>query len=256
MDQQQVDRAAEELARLGARYWAGEAEIVAAFFDQPRSKEEHIRWLRLQVYKEMYGSGLLANPGGIIQGLVQRLQDQFPRSESREGRQTFSRTAMVLQQEFDHFMRFADLLEEISGEEIRFEELKRYQMPEDRGLQEVRSRFRESAGDLAEAAIDFTEGGRSAIFWVGMKQKGDEFLDGVARVCNRVFTDELEHQEHGAGEVAAVAKTEEDWARVGEMVEAICQQRLRMRNEMFGFPVTGERLQEIAQGKIEPLAIG
>ena len=256
MDQHQIQESERELARLGERYWAGEAEIVSAFFDQPRSKEEHTRWLRLQVYKEMYGSGLLANPGGIIQGLVERLQEQFPRSESREGRQTFSRTAMVLQQEFDHFMRFADLLEELTGEEVRFEELKKYQMPEDRGLQEVRRRYRETAGALGEAAIDFTEGGRSAIFWVGMKQKGDQFLEGVARVCTRVFTDELEHQEHGAGEVAAVAKTEEDWARVREMVEAICQQRLRMRNEMFGFPVTEERLREIAQGKIEPLAIG
>ena len=85
-------------------------------------------------------------------------------------------------------------------------------MPEDRGLQEVRRRYRETAGALGEAAIDFTEGGRSAIFWVGMKQKGDQFLEGVARVCTRVFTDEREHREAGAGEVAAVARAEEDWA--------------------------------------------
>ena len=38
------------------------------------------------------------------------------------------------------------------------------------------------------------------------------------------------------------------------MVTEICMQRLRMRNEQFGFPVTEERLQEIAEGKIEALS--
>jgi hypothetical protein len=39
------------------------------------------------------------------------------------------------------------------------------------------------------------------------------------------------------------------------MVQAICQQRRRMRNAMFGYPVSQERLRTIAEGKIEPLRI-
>ncbi len=255
MDQQEIQRESEELAELGKRYWAGEAEIVSAFFERPHTKEEHLRWLRLQVYKEMYGSGLLANPGGIILGLVERLWEQHAKLESQVGREEFLHTSLVLHQEFSHYAMFADLLEELSGEKINFQALPKYQTSEDRKLQEVRSHCRETAGDLGEAAIDFTEGGRSAIFWVGMKLTGDPFLEKVAGVCAQVFTDELEHQEHGAGEVPQAAKTPEDWQRVRDMVSAICRQRLRMRNEMFGFPVSEERLQEIAEGKIEPLPV-
>ena len=127
MDQQEIQRESEGLAELGKRYWAGEAEIVSAFFERPHTKEEHLRWLRLQVYKEMYGSGLLANPGGIILGLVERLWEQHAKLESQVGREEFLHTSLVLHQEFSHYAMFADLLEELSGEKIDFQELPKYQ---------------------------------------------------------------------------------------------------------------------------------
>ena len=48
-----------------------------------------------------------------------------------------------------------------------------------------------------------------------------------------------------------VAQTETDWALAKEMVTAISMQRLYMRNEEFSFPITSERIEEIAQGDIE-----
>jgi hypothetical protein len=36
---------------------------------------------------------------------------------------------------------------------------------------------------------------------------------------------------------------------MGQGARKLCQQRLRMRNEMFGFPLTEERLKEIEEGK-------
>jgi hypothetical protein len=255
MEQLQIQEAAKELAELGARYWAGEAEIVSAFFCKPRSKEEHIHWLRLQCYKEMYGSGLVANPEGIIYGLVERLRKSFPLLESQVGRHDFRHVAEVLYQEISHYCLFADILEELTERKVRLQELATYQFSEDRKLQEVRGHCRRTEGELGELAIAFTEGGRSAIFYAGMKLKGDPILEKVAKACSQVFQDELEHQEYGAEGVERVAKSREDWEKVRRMVEAICQQRLRMRNEMFGFPVSEKRLQEIALGKIEPLHI-
>ena len=255
MNQEQAQEASQNLSELAARYWAGEAEIVSAFFSQPRSREEHIRWLRLQCNKEMYGSGLLSNPEGIIFGLVERLRESLPLLDTQVDRSEFRRTAQVLFEEFSHYCLFADILEEVTGSKLSPQDLAGYQLSEDRKLQEVRQHYRQTEGALGECAIAFTEGGRSAIFYVGMQLQGDPLLDKVAAACTRVFQDELDHQEHGARGLEQVARTEEDWEKVRRMVEDICQQRLRMRNEMFDFPVPAARLQEIAEGKIEPLSI-
>ena len=88
-----------------------------------------------------------------------------------------------------------------------------------------------------------------------MKLKGDPLLDQVAKAFSEIFDDEVEHQESGAEDLERVAKTEEAWEKAGHMVQQICQQRLRMRNEQFGFPISDERLREIIDGKIAPIHI-
>ena len=49
MTEQQTREALEEISRYAARFWAGEAEIARAFFSEPRTREEHIRWLAVAV---------------------------------------------------------------------------------------------------------------------------------------------------------------------------------------------------------------
>ena len=66
-----------------------------------------------------------------------------------------------------------------------------------------------------------------------------------------MYGDEVDHAAHGADNLNAVAGTEEDWTLAKEMVTEISMQRLRMRNEEFGFPLTDERLLEIAEGQVE-----
>ena len=36
----------DELVAIASPYWAGEFEVVRTYFSQPRTKQEHIRWLR------------------------------------------------------------------------------------------------------------------------------------------------------------------------------------------------------------------
>ena len=120
----------------------------------------------------------------------------------------------------------------------------------------MRQASREREGRLGELAIAFTEGGGSSFFYVGRNIGGDPMSDQIAEACRVVFNDELEHGEHGARDLEEALETEAEWASVREMVIAICQQRLRMRYEMFGLPIDEERIAEVTDGKIEPLRIG
>jgi hypothetical protein len=79
--------------------------------------------------------------------------------------------------------------------------------------------------------------------------------DAIARACETVYLDELEHGEHGALDLERELDSEEDWAKARDLIVQICQQRLRMRYEMFGLPIDEGRIAEITAGKIEPLAV-
>ena len=254
MTEQEAREALEEISRYAARFWAGEAEIARAFFSQPRSREEHIRWLRLQCFKELYGSGLSASGKGLILELVDETVDGYQGLEKSVDRHAFLRTTEILYEEMKHYVVFADLLEELSGAVPEPEALKQHQLPEDLKLAEVRASFRGEARGLGVLASHFTEGGAAAIFREGMNSKGDPISDRIAYACGQVYEDEVDHQDSGAQGLESAAQSPEDWARVREMVTEICMQRLRMRNEQFGFPVTEERLQEIAEGKIKVLS--
>jgi hypothetical protein len=255
MDATRKSQLAKDLNDLGLCFWAGEAEICRQFWGEQRSNEEQTHWLRLQVYKEMYGSGLVGNPGGIIRGFLEDLRERVGTAETSAQREDFERSLRVLREEYNHFKLFADVLESVSGEPIRHEQLKGWQIDADRELQQVRQSLRESAGDLAELAIAFTEGGGSAFFLVGQALTGDPVASQIAKACKTVYMDELEHGEHGALELEKEIDSEEDWVRVREMIVTICQQRLRMRYEMFGLPVDEARILEITEGKIEPLPV-
>ena len=238
---------------MGQRFWAGEAEICRQFWGEPRSPEEQAHWLRLQVFKEMYGSGLTANPGGLIRAFLEELRDQVGDAETKDQRDDFERSLRVLREEYNHFKLFADVLESVTGEPVRNDQLAGWQLPEDRKLHGVRQSMRESAGRLGELAIAFTEGGGSSFFLEARKISGDPLSEQIAAASAIVYADELEHGEHGALELERELDTEEDWASVREMVVSICQQRLRMRYEMFGLPIDEDRIAEVTEGKIEPL---
>jgi hypothetical protein len=90
---------ARELSELGQRFWA----ISRQFWSQPRRPEDQVRWLKLQCFKEMYGSGLHANPDGIIRGLIDQLRDGIEGVETKEGRNEYERNIRVLREEITHY---------------------------------------------------------------------------------------------------------------------------------------------------------
>ena len=255
MDAQRKSELAGELTEMGRRFWAGEAEICRQFWGVPRTNEEQAHWLRLQVYKEMYGSGLTGNPGGLIRAFLEELTEQVGQAETKADRDEFERSLRVLREEYNHFKLFADVLESATGSPVHHSDLKGWQIDEDRDLQAVRQGIREREGHLGELAIMFTEGGGSAFFLVGRDLKGDPISEQIARASDTVYTDELEHGEHGALDLAGELHTEKEWAKARAMIVSICQQRLRMRYAMFGLSIDEARIAEITAGQIDPLPV-
>ena len=108
MDEQRKRQLADDLNDLGRHFWAGEAEVCRAFWSQPRTAEEQAHWLRLQVFKEMYGSGLSASPEGLIRGYLDELRDKLERVDTRADRDQYERELQLVRQEFSHFRLFAE----------------------------------------------------------------------------------------------------------------------------------------------------
>ena len=89
MDDQRKRELAGGMNELAQRFWAGEAEICRRFWGAPRTTEEQAHWLRLQVYKEMFGSGLSGHADGIIRGFIEKLSASLPHAQTKEQRNEF-----------------------------------------------------------------------------------------------------------------------------------------------------------------------
>jgi hypothetical protein len=53
------------------------------------------------------------------------------------------------------------------------------------------------------------------------------------------------HKETGARALAAVVKTETGFKRAARIIAEVSSQRLRMRNEQFGFPLSEKEVQAL-----------
>ncbi|MSQ28639.1 MAG: hypothetical protein EXR51_10980 [Dehalococcoidia bacterium] len=235
-----------DLLRYASRWWAGEAEVVHTFFSRTRTPGEHLRWLRMQAFKE-----LQPKPEGLIERLVLQLKDGFYTLEEKTNRTEYLETIDFLLEEFRHYVLFADVIDAITGSKLTTEELAGYEVPEETRLAAMRRDYIQKHGQLARAASSFCEGGGASLFYEGMQISGDPVSDSIAAACRSVYEDEMDHAHHGVEMMVQAASTEEDWKLAEEMVAAISRQRLRMRNQQFGFPLGEARLAEIAEGKIE-----
>lgn len=245
MDEIEARKRGMELLEFASRWWAGEAEVAHTFFAKPHAPQEHLRWLRLQACKE-----LQPRPNGIIIRNIEKLRDEYPTLDKGVARRRYLGTMQFLLEEFRHYVLFADIVDQITGGGLTPEELAAYDLPEERNLRMLRQSAFDRHGDLARCASSFCEGGGASIFYEGMQTGGDPISDQIAAACASVHQDETDHARHGVEELVGIAKTEEAWEIARELIQAISRQRLRMRNEQFGFPLSEDRLTGIGQGRI------
>jgi hypothetical protein len=227
-----------ELVALAAPSWAGEAEIVRSYLAHHRSVAGDVRFLAAQACKET------------------RLLRALPlerRAESLAGASVEDHPEgappVKFAEEIKHYRLLAGLVEELTDEPVTLQGLR--ELPAETRLQALRAPYR-AGTPLERAVVNFTEGGGGAIYAVLAELDATPFDRRMAAVFREILDDEVFHGPAEIHNVARYARGDDDWRHAADLVRQICRHRLDMRNEMFGFPLSEARLDEIAAGGIEP----
>ena len=241
------------LVDLAAPYWAGEAEVVWTYFQNPkRTKETDLLWLRRQCFKEIWGSGVGDKKKGLFQGPVAYLSAVFDKIDSEVDRHEVLDVIDDLRTEFFHYCLFADVYDFLSGERLNPQQLTGWAADDE--LARLRYEYREQRGRLGYFAVRFTEGGYCSMYSAGMRLAGSgELNDRIAKACAQVYNDEVGHMRAGFVGLSRQELSPAEWDEIAAMTTRILLQRIHMRNEQFSFPLLAERIRAIDAGDIEPI---
>jgi len=245
---------AASLRALADRYRRAEAEIIKAYFARPRTKEQHIHWLKAQAFKEY----------SAIKPLLKMTASFYARFDGDVDRHEFEEVAEKLAEETKHARLVMDLLEEISGKKVAPRDL--VWMAEDRELARVRARYsktfaallhgsddpsdkemRRKDEELERAAVTLTEGGGGALYEACIRLKKGTMEKKIAAAFREIHDDEIDHKNAGARHLVKLVRTRTDYERAAEIIREISRQRLRMRNEQFGFPLSAAELRDMEE---------
>jgi hypothetical protein len=224
-------------------YWEAEGEIAKRFFAKA-TKDDHIFYLRAQLWKELHPVD------GYFNGLhkeLANLVEMFPRVDKDVDRHQFHFSMMQLTQEFNHYVVLADILEYLLGRKIAADDT--VQLPEEKKLGDMRRRYVTSGSAIDRVAVGLTEGGGARLFREGAKLKGNKLATMTARAMKVIYDDEKDHYRVMASEAAEMIKSAKDLARVQSTTRDISRQRVAMRNEMFRRPMTESQIENFIQKK-------
>jgi len=240
------------LKRLAQGYADAERAVIVAFFKKPREPKDHLGWLKAQGFKEY----------SAIKPIIDALTALYPKIDRGIDRHDYAELTGKLADETKHARLVMDLVQDISGKKIEPRDLT--WLPEDRKLAKVRAKFSKSYATLLHgsgklnsreikrkdeglerAAITLTEGGGGALYLVCSKLKKTGVEAKIARVFHEILLDEVGHKDSGARALGGQIKSDADCKRAAEIIAAVCGQRLRMRNEQFGFPLNKFQLAEL-----------
>ena len=250
----QMNSYVRSLLKLAENYRRAEGEVVKAYFREPRNKKSHIRWLEAQAFKEY----------SAIRPLLELLTSLHADLDRAIDRHEYEGLAEKLEEETKHMRLIVDLLEEIGGK--RLTPKSRPWLAEDRKLAKVRARYsRTYAGllhgseklngreirrkdeALERATITLTEGGGGALYEVCNRLKKGRIEKKIAAAFREIHSDEVEHKNVGARGLVGLVRNRSDYMRAAEVIREVSSQRLRMRNEQFGFPLSEEQLRALDQ---------
>jgi len=249
-----VNRYVKRLSKLAAAYRAAEVAVIAAFFRKPRNKKDHLKWLSAQAYKEY----------SAIKPIFTALAKLYPEVDRGIDRHDFAELTEKLADETKHARLVMDLLEEIRRKKTTFADLP--WLPEDKKLARIRARYSPSYATLLHgtgsiktkeirrrdealerAAITITEGGGGALYLVCSKLKRNRFEEKIARAFKEILLDETEHKDAGGRSLDALIRSRAAYLRAARIITEVSSQRLRMRNEQFGFPLSEARVAALDQ---------
>jgi hypothetical protein len=227
----------QELIATALPYWEAEAAIVRRFFHSKPKPEDHVFWLKAQLWKELHPVD------GYFTGLQKELHNlaaSFGEIDKTIGRHQYHSLLEQLTQEFNHYVLMADILEYLLGHPVSAEDT--FQLPQEKKLGDLRRSYVNSAFAVDKAAVLVTEGGGARMFREGRKVKGGRLERMIARAMEVVYQDERNHYKEAARQAARAVKNKADLARMKRAVREVSLQRVHMRNEMFKEPLTSDEV--------------
>jgi hypothetical protein len=227
-----------ELIATALPYWEAEATIVRRFFKNKPTREDHIFWLKAQLWKELHPVD------GYFTGLQKELNNlvaSFPEIDKTIGRHRYHSLLEQLTQEFNHYVLMADVLEYLLGHPVSAEDT--FQLPQEKKLGDIRRGYASSGSVVDKAAVLVTEGGGARMFREGRKLKGGRLERMIAGAMEVVYRDERNHYKEAAREAARAVRNRQELARMEKAVHEMSRQRVYMRNEMFKKPLTSNEIE-------------
>ena len=227
----------QEIIGTALPYWEAEAAIVRRFFKSKPTREDHIFWLKAQLWKELHPVD------GYFTGLQKELNNlaaSFPEIDKTIGRHRYHSLLEQLTQEFNHYVLMADVLEYLLGHPVSAEDT--FQLPQEKILGDIRRGYANSGYAVDKAAVLVTEGGGARMFREGRKLKGGRLESMIASAMEVVYRDEKNHYKEAAREASRAVFNKQDLARMKKAVREVSLQRVYMRNEMFKEPLTGNEI--------------
>jgi hypothetical protein len=235
-----------ELIRTAIPYWETEAQITRRFFNEQPSREDHIFWLKAQLWKELHPVD------GYFTGLqkeLSRLVTLFSKIDKDIDRHRYHHLLEQMTQEFNHYVLMADALEYLLGHPISTEDT--FQLPEEKKLAALRRGYANSGSAVDKAAVLVTEGGGARMFREGRKLKGGPLERLLAKAMEVIYQDEKSHYKEAAREAAQAVRNGQDLRRMKKAIREISRQRVYMRNEMFREPLTTQEIRtRLKQGSV------
>lgn len=251
-----IDTNLARLIELAASYWAGEAEVVRSYWTAPfRSPDTDRRWLARQCFKEFWGSGVgKLDRGGVVLGTMKGILERATEIDVTIDRYEMLGWLDGIKAEFAHYCAFADVYDALRPEGApRLNPSRLESWPEEDALTQLRYLHQSEHGAVGMRACKFTEGGYCALFSEGRALAGRGGIEEkIATACALVYEDEVDHMLAGIAGIATEGLSAADWRLLGELVVAQMKQRIRMRNEQFGFPLSEQRIAAIFRGEIAP----
>lgn len=239
--------------------FAGEAEVFRTYWDWPRRSRETDRlWILRQARKEVWDTPL-GDPRGLFVGPLEDLLDAFPTIDVDLPRAEVLDRLEALYEEFSHYCAFADAYDALcdDGERKLSPVMLRDvpDWPENGALRERRATIKQEFGGIGERACFFTEGGYCTMFSEGMRLAGRGGADDlIARACARVYDDEFGHMLKGIAGLDSDGLSGADWDLLIDLSVELQRMRIPMRNSQMSFPLSEERISQIYDGAIEPVA--
>ncbi len=257
------ERALRELREIVEKYSAGEAEVVRAYFSKQHTNEEHIEVMLKQMGREIQARQW-------AEEVVPMARD-LERGVDRHDYVTYLRENA---EEAEHYTLLADIAEWLNGGPLPADRLLGYEivarfdpnldpkllynpkLPEaarnvDVGKEIVAALGRERAREL----MHLSEGGGGGAFLEAAKLHGDEFKDKLGAAMRKIAHDEMGH---GPGRVVPFVEqrihTEAELEADKHWLDAFMLAHLRVRNEIWGNPLSNERIAQIQRGEGAPVA--